>query len=275
ADNKANQDLTDAAQNAALKAESTRQDSVNAGQNTQIGRLDEVKADKSALDATNVIVSNHTSAIGNNATEIARLENDKLDKADFIDVTNDVKANTDKNIQQDIEIANKADTAYVDSKNKVQDDALKAEAEKGVQLGESIATNLGGGAKYDSSKGSVSLPEYNVDGAAYSNVGAAFDATNSRIDNLQNDYTNLRGDMKELGYKLSAGIASSAAMENAPFVAGKYTYAVGLSHFNGESAIGGTLRRTSLDGKLSVVGGLSTNTQSEPLFKIGISGVID
>lgn len=81
--------------------------------------------------------------------------------------------------------------------------------------------------------------------------------------------------MKELGYKLSAGIASAAAMEEAPYVAGKYTYAVGMAHFNGEAAIGGTLRHTSIDGRASMIAGFSTNTQQESLFKIGISGVID
>lgn len=75
--------------------------------------------------------------------------------------------------------------------------------------------------------------------------------------------------------QLSAGIASSAAIENAPYVPGKWTYAAGASHFNNESAVGISLRRTADNGRWSINGGVSTNTQSAPLFRIGVSGVIN
>ena len=37
-------------------------------------------------------------------------------------------------------------------------------------------------------------------------------------------------------------------LENAPFVAGKYTYAVGAAYHGGENAVGVTLRKTSDNG---------------------------
>lgn len=275
AKNKVDADSNNTVTNNRITSEANRQDSVNSTQNTELSRLEQVKADKADLDTTNINVTNNATTINKHGTELARLENNKLDKTEFVGMSKNVAANTEKNVQQDMEISKKADITYVDSQNKVQDKALAAQVVRGDQLGKDTATILGGGAQYNTTNGSISLPVYNVGSNKYGNVGDAFDATNLRIDDLENDYRGLRGDMKELGYKLSAGIASAAAMEDAPFVAGKYTYAVGMSHFNGEAAIGGTLRHTSVDGKFSMAGGFSTNTQNESLFKVGITGVID
>ena len=57
--------------------------------------------------------------------------------------------------------------------------------------------------------------------------------------------------------KANAGIAAAMALENAPFVAGKYTYAVGAAYHGGENAVGVTLRKTSDNGRWSITGGVA------------------
>ncbi len=73
---------------------------------------------------------------------------------------------------------------------------------------------------------------------------------------LGNKITNLGDQLQQVFYdtnkriddvekKANAGIAAAMALENAPFVAGKYTYAVGAAYHGGENAVGVTLRKTS------------------------------
>ena len=122
------------------------------------------------------------------------------------------------------------------------------------------------------------MPEYNVGGQKHNNVSSALDATNDRIDNLESStaeqFGYIRKELDDQGKQLSAGIASVSAIENAPYVAGAITYGVGASHYNDESAIGISLRKTAADGRWSIGGGVSTNTQNDPLFRIGISGIL-
>ena len=56
--------------------------------------------------------------------------------------------------------------------------------------GNSLATNLGGGANYDSSTGTISAPEYSIQGGKYDNVGSAFDAVDNDLTNLHNKVDN-------------------------------------------------------------------------------------
>lgn len=75
--------------------------------------------------------------------------------------------------------------------------------------------------------------------------------------------------------RAKAGIASAMAMENAPYIPGKITYAVGAAYHGGEQAVAATLRKTADNGRWSLTGGVSTATAGDPSFRIGISGVID
>ena len=75
--------------------------------------------------------------------------------------------------------------------------------------------------------------------------------------------------------KANAGIAAAMALEAAPFVAGKFTYAAGASYHGGENAIGVTLRKTADNGRWSITGGVAAASQGDPSVRIGISGVID
>ena len=81
--------------------------------------------------------------------------------------------------------------------------------------------------------------------------------------------------MDKIEREAKAGIASAMAMETAPFIAGKYTYAVGAAHHGGEQAVGATLRKTADNGRWSITGGIATATEGDASFRIGISGVID
>ncbi|MBF7695418.1 YadA-like family protein, partial [Acinetobacter sp. EC115] len=142
-----------------------------------------------------------------------------------------------------------------------------------------LATYLGGGSTVDSSTGQVTAPSYSVAGSAYNNLGDALTAVDNRVGNVENNlnqafaYTNNR--INKLEDKLSAGIAATAALENAPYVPGKWTYAAGASYYNNQGAVGATLRRTADNGRWSMTGGVAGGNTGSPLFRVGISGVID
>ena len=65
------------------------------------------------------------------------------------------------------------------------------------------------------------------------------------------------------------------ALESAPYVPGKFTYAAGAAYHGGENAFGVTLRRTADNGRWSVTGGIAKASAGDASFRIGISGVID
>ncbi|HEY8386093.1 MAG TPA: YadA-like family protein, partial [Porticoccaceae bacterium] len=72
----------------------------------------------------------------------------------------------------------------------------------------------------------------------------------------------------------SAGIASVAALESAPYIPGKFTYAVSAAHHNGEEALGISVRRASDNGRWSLTGGFSESAAGSTV-RVGFSGVID
>ncbi|WFQ23452.1 ESPR-type extended signal peptide-containing protein [Acinetobacter baumannii] len=174
----------------------------------------------------------------------------------------------------------------------VKDGAIKADSKdavNGSQLNttnQKIAEYLGGGAGYDNITQSFTNPTYNVGGKDYNNVGGAVDALNkadqalnTKIDNVSNRLeqafysTNQRID--DVEKRANAGIAAAMALETAPFVPGKYTYAAGASYHGGENAVGVTLRKTADNGRWSITGGVAAASQGDPSVRIGISGVID
>ncbi|WNX69696.1 ESPR-type extended signal peptide-containing protein [Acinetobacter baumannii] len=163
------------------------------------------------------------------------------------------------------------------------------DAVNGSQLNttnQALVSALGGGAGYNNITESFSNPTYNVGDKSYHNVGDAIGALNqadqtlnTKIDNVSNKLeqafyaTNQRID--DVEKKANAGIAAAMALENAPFVAGKYTYAVGAAYHGGENAVGVTLRKTADNGRWSLTGGVAAASQGDPSVRIGISGVID
>nr|WP_322900140.1 ESPR-type extended signal peptide-containing protein [Acinetobacter sp. WCHAc010034] len=176
----------------------------------------------------------------------------------------------------------------------VKDGAINAvskDAVNGSQLNtanQKVAEYLGGGAKFEN--GGWVAPSYTVGhgstAQSYADVGGAVDALNKADQALGNRITNL-GDRLEQAFtetnqridgiekKANAGIAAAMALENAPFIAGKYTYAVGAAYHGGENAIGVTFRKTADNGRWSLTGGVAAASQGDPSVRIGISGVID
>ena len=101
---------------------------------------------------------------------------------------------------------------------------------------------------------------YKIDQVS-NNLEQAFYTTNKKIDSVEK--------------KANAGIAAAMALESAPYIAGKYTYAVGAAYHGGENAVGVTLRKTADNGRWSITGGIAAASQGDPSVRIGISGVID
>lgn len=150
-----------------------------------------------------------------------------------------------------------------------------------------ITEYLGGGSRYSNQQ--WTSPQYRVgqgEGAkTYPNVGGAIEALNqvdavlnTRIDRLgsqmQSSYQETQQRIHRLEKRAKAGIAVALALDSAPYVAGKYSYAVGAANYSGENAIGATLRKTADNGRWSMTGGMSTATQGGTGVRIGVSGVL-
>jgi autotransporter adhesin len=94
--------------------------------------------------------------------------------------------------------------------------------------------------------------------------------------NAQNvkNFNDLRNDVNGLAKKAYAGIAAAMAMESAPFLPGKTTYAAGTGYYQGQAAAGVTLRRTSDNGRWSITTGIS-GSGAGIAMRAGVSGVFD
>jgi autotransporter adhesin len=97
---------------------------------------------------------------------------------------------------------------------------------------------------------------------------------------LSMNYTDAR--VNQLGHALQdvakksyAGTAAAMAMETAPYIAGKVTYAAGMGHYEGQTAVGASLRKTAESGRWSVSGGVTATSAGTVGVRAGISGVWD
>ncbi|WP_445535256.1 trimeric autotransporter adhesin Ata [Acinetobacter sp. G18] len=171
----------------------------------------------------------------------------------------------------------------------VKDGEIKAGSNQAVNGGQihnisdSIKNSIGGNTSVNSD-GSITTK--NIGGTGKDNINDAIGTLNQSNQELGNKITNLGDQLQQVFYdtnkriddvekKANAGIAAAMALENAPFVAGKYTYAVGAAYHGGENAVGVTLRKTSDNGRWSITGGVAAASQGEPSIRIGISGVIN
>ena len=213
-------------------------------------------------EGKNVTVTSTTGANGQTVYNVAT-----KDDVDFEKVTvGKVVVDKDKGID-----AGNTQITHVTAGTKVTD---------AVNLGQLQSTvSIFGGGSTINSDGSIKNPTYNVNGGTYNNVGDALGALNqvdidlgNRITNLQQTFNKRIDDVED---KLSAGVASALALESAPYVAGKYTYAAGSGFYNGQSALGVSLRKTADNGRWSLTGGVAAASQGEASFRIGINGVID
>ncbi|WP_335953862.1 ESPR-type extended signal peptide-containing protein [Acinetobacter higginsii] len=167
----------------------------------------------------------------------------------------------------------------------VADGAIASGSQDGINGGqlhrsyEDVGKALGGGAGYDPEKGWKG-PSYDVAGGKYDNVGDALGAIDNRVtnlgDQLQQAFYDTNKRMDKLEDKMSAGIAATAALENAPFVPGKLTMAAGAAYYNEQSAIGVTFRKTADNGRWSLTTGAAMGSQgNSPLVRVGVSTIID
>ncbi|HAV5588271.1 TPA: trimeric autotransporter adhesin Ata [Acinetobacter baumannii] len=171
----------------------------------------------------------------------------------------------------------------------VKDGEIKAGSNQAVNGGQihnisnSIKNSIGGNTSVNSD-GSITTK--NIGGTGKDNINDAIGTLNQSNQELGNKITNLGDQLQQVFYdtnkriddvekKANAGIAAAMALENAPFVAGKYTYAVGAAYHGGENAVGVTLRKTSDNGRWSITGGVAAASQGEPSVRVGISGVIN
>ncbi|HFG6930625.1 TPA: trimeric autotransporter adhesin Ata [Acinetobacter baumannii] len=172
----------------------------------------------------------------------------------------------------------------------VKDGEIKAGSNQAVnggqihKISESIKNSIGGNTTIDPKDGSITTN--NIGGTGKNNINDAIGILNQSNQELGNKITNLGDQLQQVFYdtnkriddvekKANAGIAAAMALENAPFVAGKYTYAVGAAYHGGENAVGVTLRKTSDNGRWSITGGVAAASQGEPSVRVGISGVIN
>ena len=170
----------------------------------------------------------------------------------------------------------------------VADGAISSTSKDAINGSQLHASNtniyqyLGGGANYETNTG----PTYNVGGGSHNNVGDALNALDDRDNQLDNKITNLGDQLQQAFYttneridgvekRANAGIAAAMALETAPYVAGKWTYAAAAAHHGGENAVGVTFRKTADNGRWSLTSGIAAASQGDPSFRIGISGVID
>lgn len=154
------------------------------------------------------------------------------------------------------------------------------EAVNGSQLNTSnqyITSSLGGGAKYENGK--FTAPTYNVNNGSYNNVGDALGALNQANIDLGNKieqvFYNTNNRIDSLEEKMSAGIAANAALEQAPYVPGKVSLAVGAGYYNSQNAVGVTLRKTADNGRWSLTSGAAIGSQGGALVRVGVSTVLD
>ncbi len=197
----------------------------------------------------------------------------KVDNTDFSNYQTQLTADLGKK-------ADKTDLATLASKdaaNLSDDDAKEWKQRLGVGAGGADLSKFAEKAEVEAKisgqindteeravKGKV-VSEYLRDN--YASKGDVADSRQAIINNAKNIHT--------LEEELSGGIAATAAMESAPYVSGKWTYAAGAAYYNGESAIGATLRRTAENGHWSMTAGAAASTQGEALVRVGVSGVLD
>ena len=172
----------------------------------------------------------------------------------------------------------------------VNDGAITKDSKDAINGGQLEANNqaivkyLGGGAAYENAN--FTAPSYTVGGSKFDNVGGAIDALNeadktlnNKIDNVSNKLDDAfrvtNNKIDDVEKKANAGIAAAMALESAPYVPGKFTYAAGAAYHGGENAVGVTLRKTADNGRWSITGGVAAASQGDPSVRIGISGVID
>jgi autotransporter adhesin len=104
-------------------------------------------------------------------------------------------------------------------------------------------------------------------------VTTANSYTDSQVATVRNDVWKLGGDVRRLERNMHSGIATAIAIKPAPYVAGRTTYYAGFGAYKSEAAFGVSLRHTADNGRWSLEGGASSNSDGIGAY-IGVSGVL-
>lgn len=81
--------------------------------------------------------------------------------------------------------------------------------------------------------------------------------------------------LEKVAQKAYAGVAAAMALEGAPYVPGKLSYAAGMGHYEGQSAVGVALRHTAASGRWSVTGGVSASANGGVAVRMAVAGVFE
>lgn len=252
----------------------------NGGKNYQVAVADNINVKSATVGSVSIAETNKDgkgnvkiTGVGDGTIAIGSTDvvnGDQVAKLDSLNVKYD---NADKN---SITLGTTKGTTKVTNVKAGAVTATSTDVINGSQLHKAntqTSTHFGGGSTVDSN-GNITAPTYNVDNNTYHDVGSAIEA----LDNKKVDFTPAFEYTDKARKELAKGIASVTALETAPYVAGKLTYSVGAGHYNGESAVGVTLRKTADNGRWSVTGGVATNVnggKNEPVVRIAVTGVID
>ena len=227
----------------------------------------------------NIVVTESTGSNGQSIYTVSTAKDVKFDSVTADSVTVGNVSITDKGINAgNTQITGVANGAV----NSSSQDAIN-----GSQLNasnEQVANALGGGATFENNQ--MTAPSYTTghgdNAQTHNNVGSALDALNKQDQVLGNSIQNLNQGLQDANRRIddvekkaNAGIAAAMAMETAPFIAGKYTYAVGAAYHGGENAVGATLRKTSDNGRWSFTGGVAAGSQGAASVRVGFSGIIN
>ena len=97
--------------------------------------------------------------------------------------------------------------------------------------------------------------------------------TDGQVATIRNDVWKLDGNIRRLERDMHSGIATAIAIKPAPYVAGRTTYYAGFGAYKSEAAFGVSLRHTAENGRWSLEGGASTNSDGIGAY-VGVSGVL-
>ena len=106
-----------------------------------------------------------------------------------------------------------------------------------TNLGNSTATNLGGGSTYNSTTGTVNAPNYTVQGSTYNNVGAAVDALDNSVSTIYNRVDKLGSKINQTG-ALSAALSGLKPLQYDPMERTQIMAAYGNYHSGSAMALG-------------------------------------
>ncbi|MCZ4501119.1 MAG: hypothetical protein JWQ74_3676, partial [Marmoricola sp.] len=101
-----------------------------------------------------------------------------------------------------------------------------------------------------------------------SGVASANRYTDTKMQDLQNA-------INGVAKKAYAGVAAAMAMESAPYLPGKLTYAAGMGYYQSQTALGISQWRTADNGRWSLSGGVSASGVGGVGARVAVSGVFN